>query len=231
MPQKVLTSSPGEKAMKIPKFRVTGRISTWFDKHGHGDLPNGRLPSEIEEVFFKSKEDAYVIAQNVADYAHYVGRLELRFEKLMVGHPDAAFNYLTNVRHDGGELNPELLNTLKGHGGYLVQWSKIVASRLPPELEDTLKDADARYAYQYAKEVLCGRLPEHLEDVFFKDETIAARYAFDVIRGFSSVMLPEALHSFMILKSYENPNNSWVKSYVEASENDPNKTGNRKSIG
>ena len=152
-----------------------------------------------------------MIAQNVADYAHYVGRLELRFEKLMVGHPDAAFKYLTNVRHDGGELNPELLNTLKGHGGYLVQWSKIIGSRLPPDLEDTLKDADARYAYQYAKEVLW--------------------YAFDVIRGFSPVMLPEALHSFMILKSYENPNNSWVKSYVEASENDPNKTGNRKSIG
>lgn len=220
--------------MKIPKFRVASRVNSWLEKHGTGSLPNGRMPSDREGVFFKGKEDDCIIADQVAEYASHVGPLELRFEKLMVGHPNAAYNYLRTVWYAKSnnpelELNPELLNTLKGQGYFLLAWSQVTGERLPTELEDTFKDAEPQYAYEYAKKILCGRLPEHIEDVFFKCEVYAARYAFDVIRGFASVRLPEALHNFMLLKSYED-NNGWVKSYVEASENDPNKIGNRSGI-
>jgi hypothetical protein len=85
---------------------------------------------------------------------------------------------------------------------------------------------DPRFCFTYSKEVLKGRLPSHLESVFFKDSYIASRYAFEVIRGFSSVRLPEELHNFMVMKSFEDPENKYVKSYIEASENDPSKTGN-----
>jgi hypothetical protein len=213
---------------KIPKFRSTHRLVLWMRNnwvHIRKDETNrARLPAEREEVFFTSKEDPTAIASNLAEYALRTGRLEEKFEQLLKVCAGATLRYLNIMKHIEEPISEDLLDSLKGKSPQLMSWAKTTGERLPTHLEDSMDDP--RYCFTYSKEVLKGRLPSHLESVFFKDAYIASRYAFEVIRGFSSVRLPEELHNFMVMKSFEEPDNKYVKSYIEASENDPSKTGN-----
>lgn len=212
---------------KIPKFRSTHRLVLWMRNnwvHIRQDQTNrARLPAEREEVFFTSKENPMAIASNLAEYALRTGKLEEKFEQLLKVCPGATLKYLNIMNREEEPISEDLLDSLKGKSPQLLSWAK-TSGRLPTHLEDSMDDP--RYCFAYSKEVLKGRLPSHLESVFFKDSYIASRYAFEVIRGFSSVRLPEELHNFMVMKSFEDPENKHVKSYIEASENDPSKTGN-----
>jgi hypothetical protein len=69
-------------------------------------------------------------------------------------------------------------------------------------------------------------VPVAFADVFLKDVHSATAYAFEVIRGFAPVKLPDTLHNFVIMESFKNPNDYQIKIYMKASESDPNKTGN-----
>lgn len=208
--------------MRIPKFRNTTRLVKWMKRMDYWE----RLPSSHEEVFFTvKKEEGYVVAYNLTMYCWRVGKLEPRFENLLIGHPDSVIEYAKILKSKQlGEISEELKVSLKGVGRCLFQLAELYERRLPKELEDTMEDP--AFAYRYAKDILCGRLPSHLEPVFFKNTTYASKYAFDVIRGFAPVKLPDDLHSFMIMKSFENPDDHNIKIYMQASESDPNKTGN-----
>jgi hypothetical protein len=212
---------------KIPKFRSTTRLALWMRNNWthlrQPETNRSRLPAEREEVFFTSKENPSVIACNLAEYALRTGRLEEKFEQLLKADAGATLRYLNTMKHFEETISEDLLDSLKGKSPQLLSWAK-TTGRLPTHLEDSMDDP--RFCFTYSKEVLKGRLPSHLESVFFKDSYIASRYAFEVIRGFSSVRLPEELHNFMVMKSFEDPENKYVKSYIEASENDPSKTGN-----
>lgn len=216
-----------ETTVKIPKFRNARRALEWLRKNRFTACLS-RLPNDREEVFFKDKSDPHHLACHVLAYSRYVGEpLGERFENLLKPNKGALLSYLREMDERGNDMPQPLIDELKGCSAQLYQWAKHTEKRLPKHLEDSIEDPE--YALQYATEVLRGRLPEHLEKVFFKDAECASQYAFDVIRGFSPIKLPDDLHAFMVMKSFEQPNNRHIKQYMQASEDDPNKMGNHSS--
>jgi hypothetical protein len=211
--------------IKIPKFRTCRRLVLWMERNWNLlGVEDRRLPAEHEQVFFKSKrEKPEEIAASVARYSWWAGALGKQIESLLVGHNDSVITYIRSLRSKECEIDPDLISTLAGDSKNLYRLSKSTG-RLPANLEDTI--SDPRWAFMYAKEVLLGRLPRHLEDVFFKDTAYAAKYAFEVIRGFSPVKLPDELHAFMVMKSFEDPEDEDIRDYILASENSPDKVGN-----
>ena len=206
----------------VPKFRSVRRLVAWV-QNNWSRLDSPRLPSDVEQVFFRTKMDTPdQVAKCVSRYSRFVGKLESEFENLLKPHHDALVDYITNVE---GKVDLDLLSVLSGDSRSLYRVSQVVG-RLPQNLEITIREP--RYAFLYAREVLCGRLPAEMESVFFGDPYHAAKYAFEVIRGFSSCKLPEALHSMMIMASFEDPENDHIKMYLQASESDPSKFGNSK---
>ena len=212
-----------EDTIKIPKFRTARRLVAWMERNWHR-LPGHRLPSDREQVFFRTKkEKPENVAACVARYAGWAGSLGEDLEALLKPHKDSVLEYLRTVVSRGEKAPEELQQCLSGDSRNLYRLGKSVG-RLSKHLEDTI--CEPKFAFLYAKEVLFGRLPRHLEDVFFKDPYFAAKYAFDVIRGFSPVRLPDELHAFMVMSSFKEPDNEYIKAYMEASENDPNRVGN-----
>jgi hypothetical protein len=189
-------------------------------------LEGRRLPSDREQVFLRTKkEEPREVAACVAKYAGWVGPVP-EFERLLLGHNDSVLVYLRAVRNRGGEASEFLVDSLAGDSRNLYRWSNEVG-RLPTHLEDTI--SEPRFLFLYAKEILCGRLPSHLEAGFFGDSYHLGRYAFDIIRGFAPVRLPEELHNCMVMKSFEEPDNEHIRAYMDACESDPNMVGNSDS--
>jgi hypothetical protein len=215
-----------EEKEKIPKFRSTARLVQWV----RNKRPFERLPENREHVFFKvAIKDPVRVAAHVAEYAEFVGKLDARLEELLKPDPDMIVKYLKIISNRQNDVSRDLLQSLKGKSNLLVSWSSFTKTRLEKDLEDSLDDgspACARWCFRYAKEVLKGRLPSHLEQVFFRDTYHASKYAFEVIRGFASCRLPDELHAYMVMKSFENPNNENIKVYMDAAESDPAKIGN-----
>lgn len=206
-----------------PRFRSARRLVHWMERNWHR-LEGKRLPLESERVFFRSKKETpKEIASCVARYSGWVGGLPPEFEALLVHCNDSTTHYIRAVHNRAGEYGEGLLGILAGDSRNLYRVSKDLG-RLPEELERTI--GEPRYAFLYAKEVLRGRLPLEMESVFFGDAYHAAKYAFEVIRGFAPVRLPEELHTFMVMKSFEEPDNEHIRTYMEAAESDPNRVGN-----
>lgn len=215
--------------IKVPKFRSAKRLVHWMERNWHkwaSNMERPRLPPDRERVFFTTKkEKPEEVANCIARYSHWAGRLSPELESLLSVCRESLVTYLKNVHYKEDEFPIHLLDHLKGDNRNLWRIAKDIG-RLPTHLEDSMFVGEPKFAFLYAKEVLRGRLPGHLEDVFFKDAHYAAKYAFEVIRGFSSVMLPESLHAFMVMKSYENPNDEDIRAYMDAAQNDPSKIGN-----
>lgn len=212
----------------VPRFRTARRLVQWVERNWtlleQDDLGRRRVPREIEGVFFRTKKETPPeVADCVARYARWAGRLH-DFESLLRCNTEAVFVYLRAVRNMGEEVPPEVVSWLAGDSRNLYRWASQVGSRLPAELEDTI--GDPRYAFMYSKEVLRGRLPSHLEDSFYGSPYYAAKYAFEVIRGFAPCRLPDTLHNMMVMKSFEDPDDDNIKTYLRAAESDPNKVGN-----
>lgn len=209
--------------MKIPSFRNTSRLVKFVRKF-HGGK---RLPRDKEQVFFTTKKEVpAIVAKNLADYINMAaGRVEVEFENLLKADPESIIQYARHLHYAYNEtISEDLEDALKGQSCQLYQLACLRQIRLHPRLEDTF--SDPYWALKYATDVVKGRLPSHLEPVFFQSARFASEYAFDVIRGFAPVKLPDELHSFMIMQSYANPDDHHIKIYMQASESDPNKSGN-----
>ena len=130
--------------------------------------------------------------------------------------PEGLMSYAEYLRTKGKVLPEHLHTHLKGHTPQLFKLAQHLSKRLPAELEDTMSVPSI--LLDYAKHFVRGRLPLHLEEHLIKDHQVACRYAFEVIRGFSSPQLPDDLHSMMLMKSWEFPNDASIKKYIEACE-------------
>lgn len=208
-----------------PRFRSARRLVQWMERNWHS-LQGKRLPPESERVFFRTKKETpKEVASCVARYASWVGATGLgpELESLLVHCNDSIVTYTKVVVHNGGEHCERLIGLLAGDSRNLYRVSECIG-RLPENLEHTI--TDPRFALRYAVEVLKGRLPSDMEHVFFGDDYYCGRYAFEVIRGFAPCRLPDVLHTFMVMKSFEDPENDNVRAYIEAAESDPNKVGN-----
>jgi hypothetical protein len=226
-----------EETVKIPKFRKTGRIASWMEKNEY----EGRMPEQVEALFFNTKESAEEILINLTSYHCQIGSLPENLENLLyekakecIPNAQESLSFVHdllaycwhNLAHYGDtpEKAQKYIDLFKGKSAKLVQWALWTKTRLPDYLEDSIDDPSQ--LLDYAKEVVRGRVPSHLEDVFLKDVHSATEYAFEVIRGFAPVRLPDALHNFVIMESFKNPSDYQIKVYMKASESDPNKTGN-----
>ena len=215
---------------KIPKFRSANRLVLWVRQKWHGT----RLPADREKVFFKCHEkNPVVAAAQLAEYASFVGKIDAPLENLFLSDPQSLLKYIKIVHNREEEVNPVLVQSLKGKGtsSLLFSWAHHLKRRLDEDLENALDDGTPscpRWCYRYAKEVLRGRLPEHLENVFSKydDAYHASKYAFDVIRGFAPCRLPDDIHTYMVMKSFQDPENEHIKTYMDASESNPDHVGN-----
>jgi len=212
-----------ETTVAIPKFRTARRLVQWMERNWHR-LKDHRVPPDRERVFLDTKKETpESVAPLIARYSGWAGKVDAEYESVLRRNKDCVFQYARNLRHKGLEVDQSLVDELAGDSKNLYRLAKEIG-RLPKHLEDTI--SEPRFAFMYAKEVLFGRLPRHLEDVFFKDAYYAAKYAFEIIRGFSPVRLPDELHTFMVMKSFEDPGNEHIRAYIEASESDPSKIGN-----
>jgi hypothetical protein len=194
--------------IRIPKFRKVERLLEWMSNSGY----RNRLPAEIEEIFFGMPRDAR-LSTRVAQYANYVGPLDARFEQLLVHNNRAIVDYAYVLNcYNAPPLPDSILERLKGDDSHLLLLARR-SGRLPTWLEDTI--TSPKTLLSYADLVLKGRLPEHLEELLLGDVNAAVDYAFKVIRGRSSVRLPDRLHSFVTLKSFETTDNNRIKDYFE----------------
>jgi hypothetical protein len=215
---------------KIPKFRSAARLVLWFRQKWHST----RLSPDREKVFFKcADKNPVAAATRLAEYAGFVGKLDSNLELLFLAEPQQLLKYIKTVHSREQEVNPALVEALKSRGSssLLYSWAIHIKRRLDEDLENALDDGTpqcAKWCYRYSKDVLRGRLPEHLEDVFSKydDSYHASKYAFDVIRGFAPCRLSDNLHTYMVMKSFQNPNVEHIKVYMDASESDPDVIGN-----
>ena len=215
---------------KIPKFRSAHRLVLWVRQKWR----TIRLDADREKVFFKSSEkNPMSAADALAEYATFVGKLDVNLENLFLSQPRSCLNYIKTVHNRGQEVNPVLVQALKAKGtsDILFAWAIHLKKRLAEDLENALDDGTegcTKFCYRYAKEVLRGRLPGHIEEVFSKydDEYYASKYAFDVIRGFAPVRLPDKIHTYMVLKSFQDPGNEYIKTYMDAAESNPDVVGN-----
>lgn len=174
----------------------------------------GRLPKHIEEKIFSS--DPIANARNFVQYAGALGPIEELEYILVSGGSDQVFQYEKVLKQNKRELSQTLIDSFAGDSLALLRFAKSTGKRLPKHLEDTLSDPEI--CISYATDILHHRLPEHLELVFLKDVRYAYRYAMNVVRGLSSPRLPEELHAFMLMKSFESPNDNQIKDYISNCE-------------
>jgi len=213
------------ETLHIPRFRSTNRLVAWMERNWRF-VEGGRLPRDRERCFFRTKkEDRPEVAACVAKYARWAGRLP-ECEDLLLGYNDSVSLYLRHVHNRGDEVSEVLVDSLSGDSRNLYSWARRFG-RLPKHLEDTI--TESRFLFLYAKEVLRGRLPSHLELRFIGDDYHSGKYAFEIVRGFAPVRLPDEMHNFMVMKSYAEPNNKYVRAYIEACDSDPNVVGNSES--
>lgn len=269
-------------APHYPRFRSTARLAQWVRRN----RPLGRLPSESERCFFRSKESPEKVSRNLLYYSNHAGNLGEELEALLV--PDDLVGYCRVVRikggmpsefvlsrmdetrlvlasqhvgripedherrissphlavHYAGRVGPvpsyledaivesadsameyiEVLKThfkdvpdrfmraLVGHDRHFLRLARALGGRIPSYLEESMTDPNVALAY--ARNYIRGRLPEEVEGrVFFNSPGMAAKYAFEIIRGFSNPCLPEALHNSVVL-SPEASSDPEVRRYI-----------------
>lgn len=181
--------------------------------------------SEIEDrVFFSDRFDPVDVGNAAAlimdkltiwgrDYSSQaISDIRLKQLILKANDPNLVVTYMNILDRRSLKLDPEFYDILAGRGTLLFKLATHINKRLPEKLESTWEDAKSLVAYtiRFVKQ----RLPEHLEDVLVGDQVSASEYAFEVVRGFASPRLSDRLHSFMLMKSFQFPEDQHIKRYV-----------------
>jgi hypothetical protein len=185
-------------------------------------VPNLRSESGIleqeQKVFFSNKLSPEKTAEWVAKYANHVGVLPQEFKELLKADNDSILQYQSFLAAKNLPLDDDLRDCLAGDDKNLFKYAQNTRKRLPQHLEETLKNPQVLLSY--ARNIVQGRLPEELENHFASDLQAASNYAFEIIRGYASVRLPDVVHSAMILTNSANPNDYNIKRYVKECERD-----------
>lgn len=149
--------------VSIPRFRTTARLVSWMRRNRVQE----RVPAEIEQVFFKSKESADRISQNVRLYAGMVGGLSDELEACILDAHVASYISLMHHRK-GCKCKENLLDRLGvSHLVYVSQYF----GRLPNHEHKILYPSDVS---GYASNI--GPLPEEMERRLYGDPMSIMRY-------------------------------------------------------
>lgn len=184
-----------------------------------------RIPEMESRIFDPNKFPAGKVAECLVRYATFIGDpLPEELKILLKGHGNQILEYATVLSSWAKPLDEDLLDSLAGDDNNLFRYAKNhTRKRLPIHLEKTM--SDPQVLLNYAKSIVKGRLPEDLENHFAKDIRLASQYAFEVIRGFACVRLPDVVHTAMIMNSAANPNDYYIKQYVNECERDTTTSG------
>jgi hypothetical protein len=177
----------------------------------------GKLPDRLERKMTG--------AAALAEYASNAGLLGPHLEEIIMSNADSLMKYIGVIDRNGGEIHERFLRAMVGQDRHFSSLSKFLKGRLPDYLEESISDPSV--ALDYARSVLKGRLPERVESVLQNDERYAVRYAFEVVRGFASPRLPDAVHSFLVMKSFEDPDNHEIRKYIQEVE----RTSEKPAVG
>jgi hypothetical protein len=137
-------------------------------------------------------------------------------KRLILHSPKAVEAYMDFLGRRGMRIGPEFYGVFEGKGAMMLKLANHLQQRLPEELERTWEDPKTLVAY--TMKFVKKRLPEYLESVLIGDQQAACQYAFEVVRGFSSPRLSDSLHGFMLMKSFETPDDPDIKRYVAECE-------------
>lgn len=156
-----------------------------------------------EKALLKGKEWC------VLYYARAMGRRWLEGEKVIVAgkDPQTCFEYATEVVRGRWEEGEKII--LKNPKFCVDYAEEIIQGRWLEGEKTILKDP--YMCHSYAKDVIKGRW-EEAEKVFIKDPEFCYMYARDIIKG----RLPEHMHQAMVMYSFSQPGNQWVKKYLSA---------------
>lgn len=184
-----------------------------------------RIPEMEKRIFDPNKFPAVKIAECLVRYATFIGQpLPEELKVLLKGHGNQILEYATLLQNWGKPLDEDLRDSLAGDDSNLYRYAKNnLRKRLPNHLEKTMSDPQT--LLNYAKHIVKGRLPEELENHFAKEIRLASQYAFEVIRGFACVRLPDVVHTAMIMNSAAYPNDYHIKQYVNECERDTTVSG------
>lgn len=188
---------------------------------------NGKSQRIIEQepaVFFSGNNSPAKVAEAVANYAGFIGVLPPELKELLKANNNAIMSYANFLKNQNMSLDSDLVDCLAGDDENLFKYAQnYLRKRLPEHLEKTFTDPSI--IVNYARNIVRGRLPEELENHLASDYRAAASYAFDVIRGFACVRLPDVVHSAMVMKSFETPNEPAIKRYIQECEKDTTISG------
>lgn len=177
-----------------------------------------RIVDMENRIFFGGKYDNKTLAPYVAKYSQHI-ELTPELKEILKSDNDSIMEYTQILLNKGKTVDDDLRDCLAGDDKNLLKYSmNFIRKRLPQHLEKTLTDPPT--ILQYATRVVRNRLPEDLENHLASDYRCAVSYAFDVIRAFACVRLPEVVHSAMVMKSFELPNDSTIKRYISECEKD-----------
>ena len=193
-------------------------------EHVYGNSSKLRIPEMEQVVFLSETNPIHLVVENLVEYASVVGRLPEELENLLKGHGSQILLYFSRMNSISQPFNEQLVDSLAGDSESLLQYAQnYLRKRLPVHLEKTM--SDPKSLLNYAKNIVKGRLPEELENHFAKDYRLASDYAFNVIRAFACVRLPEVVHAAMVMKSFEIPDDLYIKRYVTECEKDTTVSG------
>lgn len=220
-----LVKLAGKLHGRIPE-RLEVFIDTPSDYRSYVCETRIRVPEMEERILFSGRFPAEEVAVQVGAMMESLSMgygmkeneaaADPRLKKLLEGSPLAVENYMGVVSRKGLKLDRELWHVFKGRGKQLLKLAEHLRQRLPSELEDSWEDAQS--LLQYTVRWVRNKLPAHLEDVLMGDHKAAVEYAFQVVRGFSSPRLGDNLHTFLMMKSFEFPEDQNIRRYLAECE-------------
>lgn len=167
---------------------------------------HGRLPERLERKIVDSS--------SLAEYASRVGPLEPHLEDVILQDGNATMSYIDTLHSNQREISDRYLRAMVGHDGHFVKLANgILNGRLPDYLEESITSPEV--ALNYARHVVRGRLPEKVELALQNDHRYAVKYAFEIIRGMADPRLPDSIHAFVVMKSFENPHDGEIRRYIQ----------------
>ena len=170
-----------------------------------------KVGQDMERCLFSQGYEAII------RYAQSVGELDEEMCRFLCSSHSHVLKYASILKNKGLALPRWMMDEMKGDSHSLLHLAiHHLKGRLPTPLEDSVTDPMSLLSY--SKQVLHARLPRHLELCLLADHRVACQYAFEVVRGFADVRLADELHSMIVMKSFENPEDMFVKNYVMETE-------------
>lgn len=184
-----------------------------------------RMPQMEERILFCETHPndhranaAFELVKNLSnDYGPFHPEspaLDQRIKDLIKLDAGAVAKYMDYLRQRNMKLEPEFWVCFSGSGLRLAKLAEHIRARLPEDLEATWQGGTAELV-QYATRWVRTRLPEDLEKILIGDHKSAALYAQQVVRGFADLRLSDSLHTFMVMKSFELPDDYEIKRYIQ----------------